>query len=227
MKKIVHLIIVLTFLFGSNLIAQIKVHNNGQISFQSLSSTDGVQIDIAGKTSFEPNLTNSFSRLVETKAKSNYVKAWILNNVTGSQNYSGDMFYVMGSGDVYSGHHYEIAHNQGDRKATPIENATEILSKLTGYYYENHEFDGYSPDYEDNPDIHPEAIDGLMQNLGVTKTLGLSVDELENALPEVIRHDPEGKVFINYSALIPVLIEAVNDQRAEIEQLKKQLGLQY
>lgn len=94
---------------------------------------------------------------------------------------------------------------------------------MNGYYFDNHDFDGFEPDFIGNPNIAPEAIEGLMKDLNIDKSLGLSVDDLESVLPEAIRHDPEGMVYINYLALVPVLVEAFKEQQAKIEQLEEVL----
>ena len=92
--------------------------------------------------------------------------------------------------------------------------------KMNGYYYDNHDFEGFKPDFIDNPNIAPEAAEGMLKDLEIDKALGLSVDDLEEVLPEAVRHDPEGMVYINYSAVIPVLVEAFKEQQARIEQLE-------
>ena len=98
------------------------------------------------------------------------------------------------------------------------------ISSLNGYYYDNHTFDGFEPDFIDNPNIVPEAIEGLMKDLNINKSLGLSTDDLETVLPEAIRHDPEGMVYINYSAIVPVLVEAFKEQQRIIESLQKEIA---
>ena len=95
-----------------------------------------------------------------------------------------------------------------------------LLSGLNGYYYDINDFDGFEPDFVNNPNIAPEAVEGMMEDLKIDKALGLSVDDLEEVLPEAVRHDPEGMVYINYSAVVPVLVEAFKEQQARIEQLE-------
>ena len=51
-------------------------------------------------------------------------------------------------------------------------------------------------------------------------TVGLKAEELEQVLPEAVRHDPDGLVGINYNAVVTVLIEAFKEQQARIEQLE-------
>ena len=218
------LVFLITVLLSTAANAQFKIHQNGQVSFQSLTTSNGVQIDTAGVTSFEPNLSTSYCRIVQTKVNTNYAKAWIVVPSDPAVS-TGDNFYVLGRGDIYGGSLYSIPGNGGggnhNSKKTPtIDNATEILSSLNGYYLENHEFDGFVPDFEDNPEIDPEAIPGLLKDMEINKVAVLDTDELEVVFPEAVRHDPQGRVGVNYSALIPVIIEAYKEQQAKIEQLE-------
>lgn len=50
--------------------------------------------------------------------------------------------------------------------------------------------------------------------------IGLLAQEVEGVLPNVVITDSEGKKLINYTALIPVLIEAVQSLQAEVDSLK-------
>jgi len=206
--------------------AQFKVHSNGRVSFQSTSATWGVQIAPDGKTSFEPNTVTSGSKLTQTKVLSQLVKAWNVKNAGNPVVSPEDRFYVTGLGDSYAHGHYIIAIGGGggsDKGSYPIENATGLLSRLNGYYYDNHDFEGFKPDFIDNPNIAPEAVEGMMKDLNIDKQLGLSAEDLENVLPEAIRHDPEGMVYINYSAIIPILVEAFKEQQNTIELLQKEI----
>ena len=199
-----------------------KINSYGQVSFQSSAMTGGVQISPTGVCSFEPNITSSASSLNQTKVQSQLVRAW-------SVRYSGYpmldpefLFYVTGLGEAFACGHYTISYGGGghEKGSYPIENASRLLSSLNGYYYDNHDFDGFEPDFVDNPNIAPEAVEGMMKDLAIDKKLGLSAEDLEAVLPEAIRHDPEGMVYINYSAVIPVMVEAFKEQQARIEQLE-------
>ena len=228
MKKTILTTILAFLFFVSN--AQVKIHSNGQVSFQSTTTHGGVQIDNEGKTSFEPNISHSYSIISQTVAMANLVKVWNVKHMGNPIPDPQDRFYVTGFGDAYAHAHYSISPGGGgnSKGRYPIENARQLLTSLNGYYYDNHDFEGFEPDFIDNPNVAPEAIDGLMKDLEVTKSLGLSVEELEAVLPEAIRHDPEGMVYINYSAVIPILVEAFKEQQAKLEQLEavlKEYGL--
>lgn len=228
MKNRVLFIAILTVatLITSEARAQFKIHSTGGISLLSSTTSGGIQFYPNGRSSFEPNITTSETSLTQTKVLSNLVRIW-------SVRYSGNpmvlpeyRFYVTGLGDAYAHSHYIISSGQGGeptKGSYPIENASELLSGLNGYFYDSHPFEGFEPDFIDNPNIAPEAVEGMLKDLEIDKALGLSADELEEVLPEAIRHDPEGMVYINYSALIPVLVEAFKEQQAKIERLEEVL----
>lgn len=220
-KTIITIVLLLVFVLSYG---QIKMHPSGQVSIQATNTTDGVQITPSGQTNFKPNLTASFDILNHTIAKAQLVKIW---NVTLEGVTHNTKFYVTGLGNAYAHGHYTIAYNGlgGETKGSyPIENPSKLLSKLNGYYYDNNEFEGFKPDFIGNKNIVPEAIDGLMKDLEINKALGLSSDDLEEVLPEAVRHDPDGRVYINYSAIVPVLVEAFKEQQQAIEALQNEIA---
>lgn len=224
-KNIITLILLFVFVVSYG---QIKMHPSGQISFQSTNTTGGVQIDPSGKTTFEPVITTSFTKINRTIYYGGLVKIWDIQS-SNPQNSPQDSYYVLGNGNVYASSYYNIfAYPTGGgnspRGNQPIINATDMLSSIGGYYYDNTEFAGFVPDYENNPEVHPEAIDGLMKDLKVERVIGLDATEIEAVLPEAIRHDPQGAICINYQALIPVLIEGFKEQQHTIESLQKQIN---
>lgn len=203
------------------------MHPSGQVSIQATNTTDGVQIVPSGKTIFKPDLTASYEILNQTVAQTQLVKVWDVKFVGNPMTYPDDHFYVTGYGNAYAHGHYTIAYNGlgGETKGSyPIENPSKLLSKLNGYYYDNNEFEGFKPDFIGNKNIVPEAIDGLMKDLEINKALGLSSDDLEEVLPEAVRHDPDGRVYINYSAIVPVLVEAFKEQQQAIEALQNEIA---
>lgn len=199
-----------------------KVHSDGQISLQSATTSYGIQIPSSGVASFEPDILLPYGRTSATKARSLLAKAWVVYNDFAT-NLTGNVFYVLGNGDVYSYGQYTIGTSTpgGDRDNYPIEDASNLISMMKGYYLDNHEFDGITPeDFEDNENILPEALDGLLKDLDKEKVIGMNAEELEEVLPEAVRHDPEGRMAINYNAVVTVLVEAVKEQQTRIDQLE-------
>ena len=79
----------------------------------------------------------------------------------------------------------------------PIANASHLLQQLHGYRYQ----------WKD-------------ENADAEKQLGLLAQEVQKVLPELVKEGENGKLGVNYSGLIPVLLEALKEQRSEIDQLK-------
>jgi hypothetical protein len=98
MKRIILSFLLSLVFVTSN--AQIKLHSNGQISFQSTTTTGGVQIEAAGKSIFEPNITASGSDLTKGKVQTPLVRLWTVYKPSASPSIPRNRFYVTGNGDV-------------------------------------------------------------------------------------------------------------------------------
>lgn len=196
-----------------------KIHDTGRVSIQSGTTNGGVQFYNTGFTSFEPNLASSYDRILQCKVGNTMSKCWIVRNDLGVVP-GGDMFYVMGNGSCYSYHQYTIGIVPSARALSPIENASEMLRDMKGYYYDSDEFAVDPDELYGNENVIPEAIDGLLKDAEKTRSVGMQAEEIEEILPEAVRHTCEGQASINYNALVPVLIEAFKEQQARIDELE-------
>ena len=200
-----------------------KIHNNGQISFQSSTTTNGMQISPLGALSVEPNIATAYESITLAKARHLLVKSWTVKldgNVAIPSPYS---FYVLGNGNVFAyGNYLTFSPNNNEEKGHyPIEGASDLVSEMKGYYLDSNEFEGVTPEeLEGNENILPEALEGLLKDLEIERVVGMFAEELEEVLPEAVRHNPEGGAAINYNAIVPVLIEAFKEQQARIDQLE-------
>ena len=200
----------------------IKVHSNGQISLQSATTSYGIQIPSSGVMTIEPNITTAFEITSLTKLRVPYARALAVKYID-AKDLLDYHFFVQGNGNVYaSGGYYIYTTPPNPSKGSlPIIGATELVSSMNGYYMDSHEFDDVTPeDFIDNPNVLPEALEGLLSDLQKDKVVGMDAEELEEVLPEAVRHDCEGNMAINYNAIVPVLIEAFKEQQARIEQLE-------
>ena len=77
----------------------------------------------------------------------------------------------------------------------PINNSLDIISRLTGF--------GFT--WKDSKE----------------KSYGLSAQEVEKVIPEIVKNRPDGTKGINYMNLTAFLIEAIKDLKREITELKK------
>ena len=141
-------------------------------------------------------------------------------NITGTANVSGNVntgntqINSLGVGTAASGTAGEIratnnitAYFSDERLKTrlgEIVNALEKVSKLSGFYYEPNE---------------------IAQALGYDKVreVGVSAQEVQSVLPEIVVPAPidDKYLTVRYEKLVPLLIEAIKELKAEVEELKK------
>ena len=77
----------------------------------------------------------------------------------------------------------------------PINNSLNIISQLTGF--------------------------GFTWKESKEKAYGLSAQEVEKVIPEIVRDRPDGTKGINYMNLTAFLVEAIKELKQEIQELKK------
>ncbi len=88
----------------------------------------------------------------------------------------------------------------------PIPSSLATLSRLDGVAYE----------WNQDADPQPE--------LGSGTQFGLVAQDVAEVLPEAVRGSDEDMYSVNYSMMVPLLIEAVKEQQAEIEDLRRQVA---
>ncbi|MEP6675991.1 MAG: tail fiber domain-containing protein [Ferruginibacter sp.] len=81
---------------------------------------------------------------------------------------------------------------------SPVSNAIQQLILINGYHY-----------YWKN-----KQADNIMQT-------GVLAQEVQKVFPELVKEDATGTLSVNYSGLIPYMIEAVKEQQKQIDELKK------
>lgn len=64
-------------------------------------------------------------------------------------------------------------------------------------------------------------IRGVSFEMGGKKDIGVIAQEIQKVLPEVVTEDNKGYLSVSYGNIVGVLIEAVKELKAEVEELKK------
>ena len=62
---------------------------------------------------------------------------------------------------------------------------------------------------------------GVTFDMGGKKDIGVIAQEIQKVLPEVVTEDNKGYLSVSYGNIVGVLIEAVKELKAEVEELKK------
>ena len=107
----------------------------------------------------------------------------------GNSNHPNYMLYVQGN--AYATGTWSSSDARFKKKIRPISNSLDRLMKIRGTSFEfrRDEFKDYQFD------------EGTRY--------GLIAQEVENVFPEVVKTEPNGYKSVNYSGMIPVLIEAI------------------
>lgn len=79
-----------------------------------------------------------------------------------------------------------------------LTNPLQLITQLSGYTY----------NWKD------EQLDN-------TEQIGLLAQEIQKVYPQLVKEN-NGKLSVNYSGMVPVLLEAIKEQQQQIEELKKQ-----
>lgn len=183
--------------------AQIKVHQDGQISLQTLSNSysNGVQIHPSGRVFFNTTDTEAWHWVTMANPKHKHGKCWIVSY----PNRNDHNFFVTGNGYVYKVGSLIRSDISLMSDNTPIERSGEMLDRITGYYY---------IPIEDNTEKN-----SIQKEVRV----GIPAQEVQKVIPEAVKEDSDGMLYLDYDVLTVFLIETVKEQRKEIEEMRKTL----
>ena len=56
--------------------------------------------------------------------------------------------------------------------------------------------------------------------------IGLLAQEVQKNYPQLVKQNDKGELSVNYSGLVPVLLEGIKEQQKQMETLKQQLNEQ-
>ena len=147
----------------------------------------------------------------------------------------GHKFFVEGDGDVY---HYGLNYMSDSTEKEEIvdlENSLEKVMKLRGVAYrykrniiQNQDGNNSVSDtgtyqrtsvFEEGANIPPK-LDKQLKKEEKRKKIGLIAQEVEPVVPEVVRSRFDGKKTIDYTSLVGLLVEAIQELNNEVELLK-------
>ncbi|MBK9402012.1 MAG: tail fiber domain-containing protein [Bacteroidetes bacterium] len=124
-----------------------------------------------------------------------------------------ERFFVYGNGNVWSYSNYYYSDSVLKENIVPLSSALSKILLLRGVQY------NFKAEVLANPQDSTTVISPTPPPL----QLGLIAEEIANVLPEVVATNDKGIMGINYTAIVPVLIEAIKEQQLAIDSLKIQL----
>lgn len=201
MKNPLAFLITITFLFGWNEAqAQLKVQQDGQISIGTLSGSwyNGMQVFPAGCVHFNSPSTADHNWVTMATPGVSSAKCWIVSAPGNKYNHK---FYVTGYGSVFSNVNNRASDSSQQSEVEGIENASDIISLITGIIY--------------TPIDEEDVAKGSQK-----RRIGVSGQDVAKVLPEAVEVDESGMFYVDYDALTVVLLEALKEQKARINELE-------
>ncbi len=176
----------------------IGTHN----SWDSNTSNDKEILTITrehGRIDFWPTSTANYSTTLVTNAVNDLSKCYVVYR-------SGiDKFHVRGNGDIYIRESYHASDISLKEDITNLNSSVDLLTQLRPVKYKF------------KSDLGESTKDEKY-------SFGLIAQEVEEVIPEIVSMQDSVFKAINYTALIPLLIDAVKTQQEEIDELKAQLS---
>lgn len=137
-------------------------------------------------------------------------------------------YALYASGDLaYTGGIYNVSDINFKKNVKPISGALGKILKLNGISYQFKSDDELSSLAKSSLE-GPDGTSSSVYNFPAGNQIGVSAQDVETVLPELVITNPDGFKMVDYVKLIPVLVEAVkeqqkmiNDLKAEVESLKK------
>jgi len=182
---------------------------SGEIAkFSAIGATVVIESSTAGnaKLFLKPNTTGSKRGEFRVTDANDYGFLWTADTSTNGTAYMELEASSTGGGDLTVKGDVIAYGSPSDKKykenIKPIESALDKAMKLQGVTF----------DWKDSESI-----------LEIKKDIGFIAQDVQEVLPELVRENKKGNLSLRYQGITPILLEAIKELKAEIEELKKQI----
>lgn len=200
MKKIIMrtIFVIALFIVGVSANAQIKYTTNGRLTIGNTQPYEFYNQTIYGTGMYFKFDTSNFFQIdvspAATRLASHYDQVVFYNTKTG----------------IFNSIQVKNVYNQSDaRDKTNIQTLNQGLNLISQLRPVRYDF----------RDQNAESKSKFRLG-GAGKEIGLLAQDVEEVIPDIVLTDPDGKKLVNYTALIPILIDAVKELKAELDELK-------
>lgn len=207
MKKVVFMFMLFFFAFSFGAFAQIKVASNGYVGINQVSPA--YNLDWGGTGRF----LSGFGALVfDNSGYSGVATLHPANYWEGCLGTSDKQFNILYVDHVIARAVTTTSDETVKTNIKPLEGSLSKITQLKGVKYD------IKPEYFKTADTNMKAsLEKESKN-----ELGFLAQDLEQVFPEVVFLDTTSNLYsVNYTQLIPVLVEAIKEQQAQIDELKK------
>lgn len=200
MKSNILILIIIFTLSNFLSFSQIKVLSTGKVAVGGGTTYNAARLNISDtdNSTIYSKINHSFPWGDAIKSEVNRADA-IAYSVYFNNTRS---FMVFGNGDIWSATKITFSDSILKYDIKNVEGATDLLNKLQGVTYIK----------KNESKDHP------------VKHIGLIAQEVEKILPDLVYTDQHGVKGVAYEEIIPLLIEAVKNQQAQIEILKSTIA---
>ena len=183
--------------------------NQGTVSGTIIKAT-GIQAQIEIQTStagdahlyMRPNSTGNNAAIFKMTAGTNYNWRWQDDATTPvvfmQLSQSNSSLSVKGDIIAYG----SPSDERYKENIKPIESALDKVTKLQGVTF----------DWKKSDNL-----------LDIKEDIGFIAQDVQKVVPELVRENEDGKLSLRYQGITPILLEAIKELKAEIEELKKQI----
>lgn len=195
MKKAFFTLIIV--LLGMTMQAQIKVHSDGHVSISTLSGAWNVGTQFyPGETQFNSLNTEDWNWVTIASPNAIKAKCWI---VSYPGNKYDHRFFVTADGYLFKRGSWRASDASLQSSSEAISGAGAVLDQITGIWY--------------FPAEEGKTSKGGMED----RHVGMRAQEVQKVLPEAVTADENGKLYVDCEALTVFLIEALKEQKREVE----------
>ena len=199
MKQLLSALLVLaaTLVFSQNASAQMRYQNN-KLLIGNTEPVDYYNIVSYGAGMYLKCKTDNFFQVDVTPA------------ATRLASHGDQVVFYNTKTNTFNSIQVKSVYNYSDAMAKTnvknLSNGLEIISKLRPVSYNFR-------------DANPRKLYSN-QYTGKNSEIGLIAQEVATVLPNIVTTNEDGQMLVNYTALIPVLIESIQSLQKEIEELK-------
>ena len=187
-----------------------KLHVNQGTASGTVIKASGIQAQIEIQTStagdahlyMRPNSTGNNAAIFKMTAGTNYNWRWQDDATTPvvfmQLSQSNSSLSVKGDVIAYG----SPSDERYKENIKPIESALDKVTKLQGVTF----------DWKESDNL-----------LDIKEDIGFIAQDVQKVVPELVRENEDGKLSLRYQGITPILLEAIKELKAEIEELKKQI----
>ncbi len=211
MKKFLIILLLGIFVFSQNSYSQIKVNSSGKVGINL--SNPQYNLDIFGNGRFRAD--GGWGELIfDDSGYSGVVTIHPLSDWVGCLGTSSKNFNLLYVDHVIARIVTETSDENLKENIVDLEGSLAKLKMLRGVKFD------FKEDYFEtkNSELKNELIKKGKNNIGFL------AQELKEVFPEVVFHDESNDLYsVNYTMLIPVLVEALKEQQKIINNLSAQV----